>query len=51
MSDQSIWTKFAARIPTKTETLSEACDVTWTEMCKQTSTDSSVSSFPFVLNK
>ena len=35
----------------KLSTLSKACDVTWTEKCKQTSADSSISSIQFVLNK
>ena len=52
---QGIWTKslkevHATRIPTKLSTLSKACDVKWTEKCKQTSADSSISSVPFVLN-
>ena len=32
----------------KLSTFSNACDVTWTENCKQTSTDSSVSPVTFV---
>ena len=40
----------AARIPTKLRYLPNACDVTCTKKCKQTSADLSVSSSTFVLN-
>ena len=52
---QSVWTKgnICSTNSNKNwglRTLSKDCDVTWTEKCKQTSADSSISPVPFVLN-